>query len=720
MSGENYNRRVHRHKGESQSLVYLALIAFLAAAVVLFAVAKQGTSQSELKKFSSPEELKNFLKANAEEYGFVSTEAVMAAAGSEMKAETTQRSDDYSTTNIQVAGVDEADIVKSDGKYIYAAAENGIAIIDAYPPESAKLLSYVNFTDSNVQEIYINGDKLVVFGRKESPVIARPYFAATFLHVYDVSDKSSPVLKRNLNFNGTYFSSRMIGDYVYAIITAPAFYNGDEVVLPFSSGGKDFPDIHYFDFPDRSYQFTNIASFNVRDDSKNEENKVFLLGRSGTLYVSDSNIYMVYQKHVKDSYAIERLIDDVIIPRVPDETAGRIREIRNSEKPYYQKISETEKTLREWLESLNPEEAARIMKRMEEKYAEIQGEIAKEMDKSVVHKIAISGGKIEYKTNGEVPGQPLNQFSMDEYKGYFRIATTTNPGFGGASVEIAAADVNAGSRIAQASGAIEKPAVPVVTVETSASSPPSQPPPQRPRSSTLNNVYVLDSDMKIAGRVEDLAPGERIFSARFMGDRAYLVTFVRTDPLFVIDLKDPANPRALGELKIPGVSDYLHPYDENHIIGVGRATEDEKRAVFKGLKISLFDVSDVSNPKELAKFEIGERGTDSEALRDHKAFLFSRAKNLLVIPALLAEKPYEYSWQGAYVFDVTLEKGFVLKGKVTHDEKEKDGEYYYPRHQVRRSLYIGNALYTISDKFVKANNLDSMEEISRVELPARA
>ncbi len=220
-----------------------------------------------------------------------------------------------------------------------------------------------------------------------------------------------------------------------------------------------------------------------------------------------------------------------------------------------------------------------------------------------------------------------------------------------------------------------------------------------------------------------------------MGERCYLVTFRKVDPLFVIDLEDPRNPRVLGQLKITGYSDYLHPYDENHIIGIGKETEaaDEGDfAWYQGVKISLFDVSDVENPKEIDKYEIGDRGTDSPILRDHKALLFDKSKNLLVIPVLVAEIDEEkypgevrpnthgdYVWQGAYVFDISLDEGLVLKGRITHLEDDNDlmksGYYFSSPYSVKRSLYIDNVLYTISDKKIKMNSLENLEEINEVE-----
>ena len=222
-----------------------------------------------------------------------------------------------------------------------------------------------------------------------------------------------------------------------------------------------------------------------------------------------------------------------------------------------------------------------------------------------------------------------------------------------------------------------------------------------------NNVYVLDKGMKEIGDLEKIAPGEKIYSTRFMGDRLYMVTFKQMDPFFVIDVSNPHKPKILGELKIPGYSDYLHPYDSTHIIGVGKQTTENQwgGATAKGVKIALFDVSDVSDPKLVDKFEIGEAGTDSEALRDHRAFLFDKNKGILVIPIkemayVPVIKPgyttmgYQY-WDGAYVFSISPTKGIDVKGTIEHGSGM---EGYYGTNAVRRSLYIGNVLYTISSE----------------------
>ncbi|VVB61139.1 Beta propeller domain protein [uncultured archaeon] len=249
-------------------------------------------------------------------------------------------------------------------------------------------------------------------------------------------------------------------------------------------------------------------------------------------------------------------------------------------------------------------------------------------------------------------------------------------------------------------------------------------------SSIFDHLYYLflflTGSKSFRAKLEDLASGERIYSVRFLGDKAYMVTFRQTDPLFVIDLSAPENPKVLGYLKIPGVSDYLHPYDETHIIGLGRDATEEGR--IRGMKLAIFDVSDFSNPKEISKYIIGEQGTYSEALSDHKAFLFSKEKNLLVIP-VSEYRPIKAAgqdyWQGkyeqaAYVFNIDLTNGISLKGKITHQNAtdSKNENYYDYNSQIKRSLYIDNVLYTISQKMIKMNALDNLDEINKVELPA--
>jgi inhibitor of cysteine peptidase len=627
----HFKERTIRNWAKILAPVAIALL--LIAVVGVFVVPKPGflpSGGNQISKFTSYEELKDFVKANAQYTGFLWRHAgaegfipLVPAPDVLYSVVNDYSVNDYSPTNIQVAGVDEADIVKTDGEYIYLVSGNKTIIVKAYPPEQAQVLSKIE-VGGTVIGIFINGDRLVVF-EEETPYypyyelpssvekIYVPYTSPkTYIKIYDISDRANPRLQRELSADGQYVSSRMIGDYAYVVINEPVYEQDDEPNLPrIYSGGNEMEipatDICYSNVSDYYYMYTTIMAINTQNDDQEPTYETILLGASSNLYVSLNNIYL---------------------------------------------------TLPVW------------------------GMGVGDFDKTSIYRIHIEGDEMEYVASGEVPGMVLDQFSMDEYDGYFRVATTTYE------------------------------------------------PTQR------NNVYVLNMGLNITGSLENLAPGESIHSARFMGGRGYLVTFKKTDPLFVIDLSNPQNPEVLGELKITGYSDYLHPYDETHLIGIGKETAEAEEgdfAWYQGIKIALFDVSDVSKPVEVGKYVIGDRGTDSPVLYDHKAFLFDKSRNLLVIPVLIAQideskypegvPPYaygEYVWQGAYVFNISLDHGLQLKGRITHIESPADLEqgyyYFYSPLSVTRSLYIGNVLYTISDAKIMMNNLDNLDYINEVKL----
>jgi len=257
------------------------------------------------------------------------------------------------------------------------------------------------------------------------------------------------------------------------------------------------------------------------------------------------------------------------------------------------------------------------------------------------------------------------------------------------------------------------------------------------QNASTNNLYILNMDMEHVGKVEALAPGETIYSVRFMGDRAYMVTFQKVDPLFVIDTSNPRSPKVLGKLKIPGYSDYLHPFDENHIIGFGKEAVEAKEgnfAWYQGMKLALFDVTDPTNPKELFKEQIGDRGTESPLLHNHKALLFDKERGLLSFPVTVAKIPDNQKtpgneanaygspvFQGAYVYSLSLKDGFDLKGTITHyDDSDaflKAGNYWYNGgRDVQRIVRIGESLLTVSNASVRSHSYPAVKEQGKVEL----
>lgn len=694
---------------------YVVILIIAVSGTILVYNFEHHETQSHLKTFESCTQISEFIASASPSdigYGVFATGAVRTTSLEEqvtVSASTgTAKSDapaseDYSTTNIQVGGVDEADIVKNDGKYIYTLSGDDIFIIDAYPPENAQVLSKIEFAE-HVHEMFVSKDKLIVFLNEYGPLFIEPLSEEavaidvattksilpapkpkTLIYVYDISDRTNPRLERNLSVEGNYYDSRMIGNYVYAVIDNPI--QRDNVTIPIiTEQGISKPacrcaEVLYFDIPDYSYKFTTIMAINTQT-SEEPNAKVFLMGYTQNIYVSMNNIFVTYMKRISEVDVAEKMIS-AMLPELPPDIAVQVKAIMNSDKKDYQKMNELSGLFNKYINNLSGKERERMKKILQGKTTEVQKQIAKEMERAIIHKIAIDNGNIDYVGQGDVPGNILNQFSMDEYKGYFRIATTTGR-FGGTE--------------------------------------------------PLNHLYILDSDLNIVGKVEDLAKGERIYSARFMGERAYMVTFRQIDPLFVIDLSSPTAPQVLGYLKVTGYSDYLHPYDKNHIIGIGKETIAQGRRTWQqGVKISLFDVSDVANPKEISKFEIGDRGTHSEALNDHKAFLFSYDRNLLVLPITLAEideSQYvgevpnwasgKQVWQGAYIFDISLENGIRFRDRITHMENNTKNEYgYYDLpygYQVRRSLYMDNTLYTVSNKVIKANDLNTIQELKKINL----
>ena len=691
-------------------LPILAVIAIVAIFIALLYSPSPGSEptvqDNNIKQFSSLAELKDFVKTSSQDSNFYE-ERTFGALGKGGVATTTAgvaesaqdsggSAQDFSETNIQVEGVDEPDIVKNDGKYIYTIVGNKIVIVNAYPAENMEIVSEIEL-EAGIREIFVNGDKLIIFTQG---FIAYNRVAGTIggnsVLIYDISDKANPELEKEIETDGNYVDARMIGDYVYVINSKYVQLGSDEQILPVLTidGVKETAvasDVYYWPHPDSSYVFTSILALDLENNEHNQE--IFLTGASHNLYVSEDNIYLTYTKYIESQDYTEAIVEEVYLEILPSEYDEQIQEIIDSEEQPYQKLNKIQKLVTDYSDSLTGSQKSEFDKELLEALEEFEVNIQKKRENTVIHKINVDELEIEYKTNGEVPGHVLNQFSMDEYKGDFRIATTTGEVWGGSS---------------------------------------------------LNHLYVLDEDLDIIGSVEDLAPGEKIYSARFMGKRAYVVTFKKVDPLFVIDLSKPSKPKVLGYLKITGYSDYLHPYDENHVIGIGKETveaQDELKegrgldfAWYQGVKVSLFDVSDVENPIEKAKFEIGDRGTDSDALYEHKAILFDREKNLLVLPISLHEideSQYEgkiedntygkFVWQGAFVLNIDT-NGISERGRITHNDEtlpeNEDSRWYNGDYNkaIKRSLFMDDYLYTISNSMIKANNLQTVHEINSIDL----
>lgn len=571
---------------------------------------------------------------------------------------------EYSTTNIQVEGVDEGDLVKNDGRYIYIVQNDEVVIVDTQDStEGLKEIARIKTVDQDFYptELYVDGDHLVIVGSTREQVmytvpmdtqrmssIPGPGFgrSMTTTVMVNIANKTAPQIERTIALEGGLAHSRRIGDKLYLVLNQypnywlmrQNFAPVEDILPVVSDSARDnaekrpvanCDEVQYFPGYTRPNYMT-VAVLPTQDMAQDVEAKVYL-GDAETIYMSPEALYV---------------------------TTG----VR-SEKELTWSWNDTQ-----------------------------------------LYKFALKGTGVEQVASGRVAGRVLNQFSMDEHNGNFRIATQKDNWEEGTN-------------------------------------------------NSENAVYVLDGDLQQIGAVTNIAPGERIYSARFMGDRGYLVTFKNVDPFFVLDLTTPTAPKILGELKIPGWSNYLHPYDENHVIGIGQDVEvttesdDITWENIQGMKISMFDVTDVANPKEKFTTVLGARGTYSEILYNHKALLFDKEKNLLAFPVTITEPDgvkiykecsldaagqevceetgryddFKTVFDGAVVMNIDLENGFTERGRLSHfaggflDYSEEYSEAEYMK-SISRILYIGDKLYTVSQAMVKAATLDTVQETDSVEL----
>ncbi len=665
---------------------------------------------NQIRKFSDYEELAAWLAENSNpesaltrgplSFGLAMDSSSLKSPAGEAGQSLAVNSSDYSTTNNQVKGVDEADIIKTDGSHIYALVRNELLIIKVAPATGSEIVSKITF-QSRPEDIFIQGDALAVFGADEQ-IYSQPFYESfrrynpyAFFKVFDISDPVNPKVMRDLSFEGSYKAARLVGDYVYFVTETYGSYIANEPLVPrVIDGGQILalscdgaakcftPSVYYFDIPYDSYSFNSITAINLKDAAEPVSGEIYLMNGGQNLYVSGQNIYITYAQYL-DEYDLEQLVKrELIYARLSEADQERVADIEASPGHViniHEKKMKTAQIIDRYLASLTAAEQKTIATEIDAALAKKLSEKAAEMEKTVVHKIAISGNRLEYRAMGEVPGQLLNQFSMDENGEYFRLATTRS------------------AQWSRLSGST---------------------------SSSYNNVYVLDKDLKIVGRLENLATTERIYSVRFLGDRAYLVTFKQTDPLFAISLADPTKPTVLNAIKVPGFSNYLHPVDSsgNKLIGLGRDTEETASGGVnvKGLKLSLYDFSDTAKPRELDNYLIGDSSSDSIALSDHRAFLYSAAKNILVIPAVLRENG-RLNFAGALVFSIENDR-LSLKGRIDHSvggrytQPDYWNGYNYYDNTVKRSLYINDNLFTFSNKFLKINSLADLTELKTLEL----
>jgi inhibitor of cysteine peptidase len=573
-----------------------------------------------------------------------------------MEMETAESSNDSSaggegtsTTNVQVQGIDEADIIKTDGKSIFFVRDGDIIITSADKTNST-ILSQIKVENFYPQEMYVQNDLLITIGQKSEPLrevketkseigIPEPiYYSQTTVLIYDIQNPGEPKQVREVSQEGYYSTSRILDGYLYLIANEhPPYHilstNEDVEVRPFikdsavseESMPVDFD--HMYFFPEsKEEQFLILTSIDL-DNMEKEANIETYLGASNQIYMSHNNLYVAVNKY-------------------------------------------TEEESKETEETESSDQTADIM-------------IWRPHDTDTeITQFKVEDGSLQYNASVLVNGTLINQFAMDERNNTFRVATTKGNTWDNEEL-------------------------------------------------STNNLYTFDINLKPLGSVEGLAEGERIYSVRFMDQVAYMVTFKEMDPLFVIDLKDPTKPTVLGELKIPGFSNYLHPLDENHVIGFGQDTKlieegsNEPRVQTDGLKISVFDVSDPTNPKEKYSEVIGQGGSYSELLYNHKVLFKHPTENLFGFPAVLSEtktvrkddityEEYKIVFEGALLYEITP-NGIQLKDTITHQGEFK--EYPEWTSEIRRMVSVDNAIYTFSWDKMKVYDMEQKQILNTLELP---
>ncbi|SDC21007.1 Copper amine oxidase N-terminal domain-containing protein [Paenibacillus sp. UNCCL117] len=645
----------------------------------------------------------------------VPTAAVAESQAAAAPAPPSSEDSAYSATNVQVEGVDEADIIKTDGQFIYQVNRDRVLITSAVPADRMAVVSSVYWEDAAFypRELYVDSKHLIVIGTSSYPgsagpmplneavpaasapavrtqaanseaassiqanspqlkkiaILPMPVRSTTKVLVYDLTDRSQLKPVRQAELEGQYISSRKVQDALYMVTNK--YFNTyglmrENLSMADKESAASLPAYRDSAIGDA---FRTIGLEDVRYFPQAVEPNYLLIGG---LDLSSPDKGMQVTSYLGSGQHVYASPTSLYV------AANEIQPVETGPLAAQQGGSGV---------SADSTATTLVPPGWTPPYFDFR---------TAVYKFELNNGTVRYSGRGKVPGQPLNQFAMDEYDGYFRIATTSGEMW------------------------------------------------RNDEHTSKNNIYTLDSSMNVAGKLEGLAPGERIYSVRYAGGRAYMVTFRNVDPLFAIDLSDPKAPKVLGQLKIPGYSDYLHPYDENHLIGFGKeavevprkaagtgTTGQDSLAYYQGMKIALFDVSDVSQPKELFKETIGDRGTHSELLNNHKALLFSKEKNVLAFPvtvmelkdrtAASADAYGEFAFQGAYVYGIDLNKGFQLRGKVTHlakEDLERAGSRWYQSDlNIERLLYIEDTLYSASLNKITANRLSDLQEVGSVTLP---
>lgn len=581
--------------------------------------------------------------------GFEGRMALAATGGSggyepapaDLPAEDPLASDDHSETNVQVLGVDEADVVKTDGRFIYTVNGGFLAIVDARTLE----VVYRQDADGTALGLYLRGNRLTVLtyhwdlkpvqipaGVKLEADSFNYWYGGLYpnvvdeyvkVRVLDITDRAAPTMLEETRIDGWYRDSRAIGDRIY-LVTASV------LTTPAPRLVADGPNHVKYESKDSYMRWLSsdgLEGFEPGFTSRTADGTTL----SGTLVDGDE----LWIKATEPNYYYQSTTS-VSLLDIGDDRPDDINAT----------------SIMGWTPNLYVSSDAMYLAQ----YGSYEPGVGVMTD---IIKLALGTDSIALQASGRIFGEILNQFSMDEHDGYFRCATT-----------------------------------------------------QWTYEGQLNNLFVLDqvgSELRLVGSIDHFAPGERIYSARFMGDRGYIVTYVQVDPLFTLDLSDPSNPRIAGELKIPGFSDYLHPVDADHLLGLGKFVDANNRPT--SVQLSLFDVSDIASPQRTAVYTVSDNDSwsDSIAQSNHHAFAWFPAQGILAFPVqeFLTADYRTYS-ERMEVVRVDVEEGTITRlGAVEHQGSGQN----------LRAVRIGERLFSIAQIEMVVTDLeDPASVIKRIDL----
>ena len=610
--------------------------------------------------------------------------APTASAGASKTSPGERGASQTSGTNNQVAGVDEADFIKNDNKNIYVLGGNFLRIIKAWPAAQTSELSRVAI-EGEPKKLFVAGKRALVYS--SLPLVADELGGAnksgssyssstnectygygctftgdgkpTLLTVFDISDLTKPVKIREVRVTGSYVNARRIGGAVYTVISSPGIsFPGlsywPKAISYCGSAAKTHAEVEQA-FEDLRAANTKIILTTPLDGLLPQVEDTFFSGGKQT---SSTQVLATCDGFYKSTVSNGTQFTTVLGLDMTGSSAPKAGTIVSQPGAIYASASALYISVP--LQNMSS-------------YRWSGYGINSEAEVSTVHKFALQTKKadLSYAGSGVVKGRVLNQFAMDEYKGYLRIATTTG--------RLPSAKVH----------------------------------------STLT-VLRQDGDMlRLTGQLDNLAPKEDIRSVRFDGARAFMVTFKKTDPLFTFDLSNAYKPRVQAELKIPGFSTYMHMLDKDHLLTIGYDANDQGSfAWFTGVMLQIFDVKNMSAPRRVFKEVIGTRGSSSVALNNHLAFTYFAPKKLLALPMTVCEGSSgggsygkDMTFSGLMVYDVTAAAGFSLRGKVAH--KPGTGvtcSNWWTRanSQVQRSIIMDDYVYSVSGELIKVNHRDNL------------